>query len=58
MIEDSLDGSVVVYQSPGRIDWEALQIQKIGHDELIRHFIFLQEFLWRKIDTVFKLKIA
>ena len=46
----SREGFVVLYQSPGRIDWAALEAAGVSFDQLIRHFIFTQEFLWRRLD--------
>ena len=41
---------MVIYQSPGRIDWGVLESGGVGMDALIRHFLFTQEFLWRVLD--------
>eukprot|EP00614_Pseudopedinella_elastica_P002399 CAMPEP_0172590492 /NCGR_PEP_ID=MMETSP1068-20121228/9011_1 /TAXON_ID=35684 /ORGANISM="Pseudopedinella elastica, Strain CCMP716" /LENGTH=427 /DNA_ID=CAMNT_0013386397 /DNA_START=37 /DNA_END=1320 /DNA_ORIENTATION=- len=46
----SLDGCVVQYHCPGRIDWEKLRENGVGLDEMMAHVVFTQEFLWEVLD--------
>jgi len=47
----SKEGDLVYYDKPGTIDWKGIENQKIELEDMIRHIVFIQEFIWNVLKN-------
>ncbi|GMF20322.1 unnamed protein product [Phytophthora fragariaefolia] len=44
------DGQPVYYERPGKIDLPALKREGLSIDDLLRHYMYITEYLWRVVE--------
>ncbi|POM78364.1 SEC14 cytosolic factor [Phytophthora palmivora] len=44
------DGQPVYYERPGKIDLPALKREGLSIDDLLRHYMYMTEYLWRVVE--------
>lgn len=47
----SKEGHLVYYEIPGETDLKCLRENGVDIDSLVRHYIYITEFIWNKLDT-------
>lgn len=48
----SREGLPVYYERPGKIDLPALKREGLSIDDLLRHYMYITEYLWRVIEPI------
>ncbi len=51
MLLCELQGNLVLYERPGFIDFKAAKTIGLQISDVVDHFVFLQELLWRLLDA-------
>mmetsp|Transcript_3110 Transcript_3110/g.4769 ORF Transcript_3110/g.4769 Transcript_3110/m.4769 type:complete len:271 (-) Transcript_3110:68-880(-) len=46
----SKEGHLVYYEIPGKTDLKSLRKNGVDIDQLIRHYIYITEFIWKELD--------
>ncbi len=47
----TMQGNLILYERPGFIDLKSAKAIGLRVSDVVDHFIFLQELLWRLLDT-------
>lgn len=49
--KSTVTGQYVYYEKPGKLNLKALRAEGIEFEHILHHFLYVTEYLWRKLDT-------